>query len=446
MKSTSSFPTAAILVLCAFSFTRSQPFTTERVKSEFLHAWSGYKRYAWGHDALKPLSKKPHDWYQQSLLLTPVDAFDTMLLMGLKKEAAETKKLVLDSLSFDRDIEVQAFEIVIRLLGGLLSAHQMDGDAKFLALAEDLGTRLLPIFNSPTGMPYRFVNLKTGAVRDSINNPAEIGTLMLEFGTLAKLTGNSEFYRRAKRGTTEVFARRSSIGLVGEQINVLTGEWVRTSSHVGGYIDSYYEYLLKSWLLFGDQDFKTMWDSSIDSVNRYLADTTYGGLWYGQVEMNSGIRTSTRYGSLEAFMPALLVLGGDVTRARRLQESNFKMWNLHGIEPEELNYATMTATAKQYYLRPEIIESAYYLSKYTQEEQYRAMAGSMFNDLVKHCRTEAGFAYLSDVTTKTKADGMESFFFAETMKYFYLLAAPPETLDFNSVVFTTEAHPIRRTW
>ena len=56
-----------------------------RVKAAFLHGWNGYRQYAWGHDVLMPLSKQPHDWYGESLLMTPVDALDTMLVMGLDK-------------------------------------------------------------------------------------------------------------------------------------------------------------------------------------------------------------------------------------------------------------------------------------------------------------------------------------------------------------------------
>lgn len=90
------------------------------VKEEFLHAWRGYKKHAWGHDDLKPLSKSHHDWYAQPLLMTPVDALDTMIIMGLKDEAASTKKYIVENLSFDKDIYVQNFEVTIRLLGGLL--------------------------------------------------------------------------------------------------------------------------------------------------------------------------------------------------------------------------------------------------------------------------------------------------------------------------------------
>src|ERR671915_1951541 len=125
----------------------------DEVRSGFLHAWSGYKKYAWGHDDLKPLSKTHHDWYAQPLLMTPVDSLDTMILMGLTDDANATREYIVKNLSFDKDIEVQNFEITIRLLGGLLSGYQMTGDKRLLKLAEDLGNRLLPVFNSPTGMP-----------------------------------------------------------------------------------------------------------------------------------------------------------------------------------------------------------------------------------------------------------------------------------------------------
>ena len=127
----------------------------ERVKTEFLHAWNNYERYAWGHDALRPLSKTAHDWYGQSLQMTPVDALDTLILMKLEAEAAKAQALIVSDLSFDRDIYVKNFEITIRLLGGLLSSYQLTGDKRLLGLAEDLGTRLLPAFNSPTGLPLR---------------------------------------------------------------------------------------------------------------------------------------------------------------------------------------------------------------------------------------------------------------------------------------------------
>jgi mannosidase alpha-like ER degradation enhancer 2 len=73
------------------------------------------------------------------------------------------------------------------------------------------------------------------------------------------------------------------------------------------------------------------------------------------------------------------------------------------------------------------------------------MGEKLFNDFVKYCRADTGYAALGDVVTKQKRDEMESFALAETFKYFYLLFAPPSTLNFDSIVFNTEAHPLRRT-
>src|SRR5882724_11874486 len=205
-----------------------------RVRTELLHAWNNYERYAWGHDALRPLSKTPHDWYGQSLLMTPVDALDTLILMNLGAEAAKAHALIVNDLSFDRDIYVKNFEITIRLLGGLLSGYQLTNDKRLLGLAEDLGNRLLPAFNSPTGLPHVYVNLRTGQVRDPVSNPAETGTLLLEFGTLSKLTGKPIFYDKAKRALVETYKRRSVLGLVGQSINVETGAWTNSDSHISG--------------------------------------------------------------------------------------------------------------------------------------------------------------------------------------------------------------------
>ena len=415
-----------------------------RVRTEFLHAWNNYERYAWGHDALRPLSKTPHDWYGQSLLMTPVDALDTLVVMHLDAEAAKARSLIVSDLSFDRDIYVKNFEITIRLLGGLLSGYQLTGDKRLLNLAEDLGNRLLPVFNSPTGLPYVYVSLRTGQTRGAVTNPAETGTLLLEFGTLSKLTGKAVFYDKAKRALIETFKRRSQLGLVGQGINVETGAWTNTDSHISGGIDSYYEYLWKCWLLFGDKDCRDMWEASIPAVNKYLADEIGGELWYGHADMQTGKRTETTYGALDAFFPALLAFSGDLARARRLQASSFKMWNLYGIEPEILDYKTIHVVAGSYHLRPEIVESTYYLYHYTGDPEYRHRGEKMFDDFVRYCRTESGYAALADVTSKQQLDEMESFVLAETFKYFYLLFAPAGTLEFDKVIFNTEAHPLRR--
>src|SRR6266850_1174108 len=305
----------------------NKPRLASEVRAEFMHAWNGYKKYAWGHDDLKPLSKTYHDWYAEPLLMTPVDALDTMILMGLKVEANRTRQYIVKNLSFDKNIEVQNFEITIRMLGGFLSSYQLTGDRRLLNLAEDLGNRLLPVFESPTGLPYRYVNLKTG-------------------------------------------------------------QWTDTDSHISGAIDSYYEYLLKCAILFDDQDCRKMWTDSLASINQYLRDETKGRmkpeLWYGHADMNTGKRTATTYGALDAFFPAVLALSGDLDRAKRLQASSFKMWSLHGIEPEELDYNAMQVVSPGYPLRPEIVESTYYLYHYTKDPRYVRKGEELWRDFVKY--------------------------------------------------------------
>ncbi len=416
------------------------------VKKEFLHAWNAYKKYAWGHDGLRPISKTPYDWGSTPLYITPLDALDTMILMGLTEEADSTREFLVRNLSFDRDQYVKNFEITIRTLGSLLSSYQLTGDKRLLTLATDLGNRLLPAFRSPTGIPYVDVNLKTGAVRGTVTDAGGAGTLLVEFGTLSKLTGDPKYYHAAKDALLQVFARRSPIGLVGERLDVETGTWTRTESHLSAGIDSYYEYQVKGWLLFGDQDCRRMWDSSIVAINRYLLDSTATGIWYGHADMNTGKRTRTWWGALDAYFPAVLVLAGDVDRAARLQESCVAMWDVAGIEPDQLDYSTMKVVAPRFFLNPEIFESAYYLYSATGNPYYQKMGQALFDSLKKYCRLPEGYCELQNVITKERMDRMETYFFAETLKYLYLLFAPAKTLDFHSVIFNTEAHPIRRNW
>lgn len=415
----------------------------DKVKAAAQHAWKGYKDHAFGADDLRPLTKTSRNWYKHSMLMTPVDAFDTFTMLGLTTEAKEAKDIILSKLDFNVDNEVQVFEITIRLLAGLIAAYEMDGDQKFLMLATDLGNRLMPAFNTPTGMPYRYVQLQTGKIRDSINNPAEIGTLMMEFGKLSKLTGNKVYYDAAKKAIMQVYAKRSSIGLVGEQLDVTTGKWVSTQSHISGYIDSYYEYLYKSWILFGDKDFLDAFETHNKAIKKYLIDKTSHGWFMRHVDMNTGKESATTYGALDAFYAGLCAFAGDIPTAEKIQEANYYMWTHFNMEPEEFNYKTDSITSSYYILRPENLESCFYLYRLSHKNEYLWMAKKMVEDILDHCRTETGFASLKNVRTYEQANSMESFFFAETLKYAYLVFAPASAADLHKIVFTTEAHPFK---
>jgi len=407
------------------------------------HAWKGYIHDASGYDALMPISKKGQNWYSSSLLMTPVDAFDTFYLLKMKHEADEAKAIIFEGLSFNKNMDVQLFEVSIRFLGGLISSYELDGDPRFLNLAKDLGKRLLPAFNSPTGMPFRYVNLQTGKTRDPLSNPAEIGTYLLEFGKLTQYTGDSVYYKTAKKASFEVFKRRSKIGLVGTIIDVNTGNWVNAESQIGARIDSYYEYLYKSWLLFGDQDCKAAWEVSNDAIIKYLYVKTAKGAFFTRVDMNTGREQQPLYGALDAFYAGILTLSGNLTLAQNIQQGNTYMWAKFHLEPEEFNFRNDSITSPGYALRPENLESCFYLYRATKDEQYLRMAKRMTDDILSKCKTTDGFAAVKDIRTMELEDSMESFFLAETLKYAYLIFAPESTLDLKKIVFTTEAHPLK---
>ena len=187
-----------------------------------------------------------------------------------------------------------------------------------------------------------------------------------------------------------------------------------------------------------------MWKPTIGAINKFLADESGDTLWYGQANMNTGKRTTTNYGALDAFFAGTLAMDNDLKRAAALQNSNYLMWMKNGIEPESMNYKTMKVENGAYILRPENFESAYYLYKYTNDPKYLEMGKNMFENLVKSCRTEDAYTAIQDVRTMEKKDYMESFFFAETLKYAFLLFDDSGKLEFHKVIFNTEAHPYKR--
>jgi hypothetical protein len=439
----------ALLMISACQTTeqkdrQADKIMAEKIKSEFVRSWNAYKTYAWGHDVLLPVSKGYMDWYEQSLHISPVDAYSTMKVMGLDREAAEVQHYVVDSIDFDKDLYVKTFEVNIRILGGLLAMYEFSGDKKVLLKAEDFGIRLLPAFSSMTGIPYYWVNLKTGEAKGEIVNMAEGGSCLIEMGMLSRFTGNPVYFEKAKNASMAIFNRRSSIGLVGESINVETGAWTDSISHIGCCIDSYYEYLYKGWLLFKDEDIKNAWDQSIISIQKYIADEVDSSRWYCQVNMNTGERVSRIVTLYDAFFPAVLALSGDLENAGRYQDSWNSLWLKYGLEPMVYDYDKKEIVNASYDLNPEIIESAYYLFHFTGDKKYKEMASQYFADIMAYCRTEVAYTCIKDITAKEQKDHMETFFLAETMKYLYLTFANPEGINPDECVFSTEAHPFRK--
>lgn len=49
-----------------------------------------------------------------------------------------------------------------RVVGGLLSAYDLSNDQVFLDKAKDIADRLLPAWDTPSGIPYNIINLAHG--------------------------------------------------------------------------------------------------------------------------------------------------------------------------------------------------------------------------------------------------------------------------------------------
>jgi hypothetical protein len=449
MKSFNHFIIISIILLLSCQSTdqkekQADKLMAEKIKAEFVRSWNGYKTYAWGHDVLLPLSKGYMDWYENSLGISPIDAYSTMKVMGLEEEAAQVQRYVSDTINFDKDQFVKTFEVNIRLLGGLVAMYQFTKDPKVLAKAEDFGKRLLPAYNTGTGIPAYWVNLKTGETRGDTVNLAEGGSSLIEMGMLSKFTGNPDYFKAAKKASLAIYDRRSSLGLVAENINVQTGQWVDSTSHIGCCIDSYYEYLLKGSILFNDEELKKAWDESIVAIQKYIAEEVDSALWYGQVNNVTG-KTINRVVTLyDAYFPAVLALSGDLDHAALYQDSWNSLWLKYGLEPTVYDYGAKEVLHPAYNLNPEIIESAYYLYYFTGDKKYKEMAARYFNDIMSFCRTDVAFTNIKDVRTKEQKDHMETFFLAETMKYLYLTFANPKGINPDECVFSTEAHPFRK--
>lgn len=187
-----------------------------------------------------------------------------------------------------------------------------------------------------------------------------------------------------------------------------------------------------------------MWDKSIAAINKYIPEKTATGVWLGHVNMDTGEKTVPSVTLYDAFWPALISLDGDLKRAAVVQDTWNGLWNKYGLEPMVYNYKTEVPTHPVYDLNPEIIESAWYLHHYTKEQRYLSMGQQYYKDMLKYCKTEIAFSAIADVRTMKQNNELPTFFFAETMKYFYLLFNGNPDINLEKYVFNTEAHPFKK--
>ncbi|WP_162875535.1 glycoside hydrolase family 47 protein [Sphingomonas crusticola] len=416
----------------------------EAVKSEMAWAWDHYRQRAWGKDEIRPVSGGVSSFPLKThhLGLSLIEALDTLWVMGLDRQFEEGVAWVKAAADFDVDGEVSVFETSIRLVGGLLSAHHACGDPMLLAKARDLADRLLPAFATPTGFPYRFVNLRTGAVRDPQTNPAEIGSFLPEWATLSRLTGDPRYGDAARKAQRALFAKRSRLDLLAVKIDALTGQWLDRRATVGSYADSYYEYLWDGWQLLGDRECLRMYRVCTAAILRHQQVRRDGQLWIADVDFETGGVISSEQDELASFYGGLLGQGGARATGAKVTESWAALQDRFGVLPEAYDYASGQPTAVTNALRPELVDAAFNLWLLDRNPRWRAIARTHFQAMQRWNKAQYGYTDLADVTAtpKRQADHCPGYWWSEQMKYYYLLFADTPRFDYRRNYLTTEGN------
>lgn len=440
-----------------------------QVLEMFDHAYGNYMEHAYPADELMPLTCRGRVRGQEpsrgdvddalgKFSLTLIDSLDTLVVLNKTKEFEDAVRKVLRDVNLDNDVVVSVFETNIRVLGGLLGGHSLAIMLKekgeymqwyndeLLQMAKQLGYKLLPAFNTTSGLPYPRINLKFGIRKPEARTGTETdtctacaGTLILEFAALSRFTGATIFEEYARKALDFLWEKRQrSSNLVGVTINIHTGDWVRKDSGVGAGIDSYYEYLLKAYVLLGDDSFLERFNTHYDAIMRYISQPP---LLLDVHIHKPMLNARTWMDALLAFFPGLQVLKGDIRPAIETHEMLYQVIKKHNFLPEAFTTDFRVHWA-QHPLRPEFAESTYFLYKATGDPYYLEVGKTLIENLNKYARVPCGFAAMKDVRTGSHEDRMDSFFLAEMFKYLYLLFADKEDIifDIEDYIFTTEAH------
>jgi len=400
-----------------------------------------------------------------------VDSLSTLAIMGLHEEFAEAQDWVTNNLDFEKDNSVSLFEITIRLLGGLMSAFHLSGERIFLEKAEDLACRLLPSLQKESVIPPGLVNLLKKHPADESgrgNSLAEVASLQLEFRAIGRALNNATYEQAAFRISEHIhrIGCAKHDGLC-PMILSMTEEHFEepTILTFGARSDSFYEYLLKQWLQTGKtidwliDDYTLAMDGMYKKLYRLSKPSGLGFVG----ELLGGDNFSPKMDHLACFLAGTLALGASnglpqlhMELAKNLSYTCFKMYDTTtGLAPEIAHFNTAPGSMRDilinqrdshWLMRPEAIESWFYMHRITGERQYQDWGWRVFQAIERHAKIATG-GYSSVDNVKRipvmHRDMMESFFLSETLKYLYLLLGDDQTLiPLDEYVFNTEAHPL----
>ncbi|XP_008223866.1 PREDICTED: mannosyl-oligosaccharide 1,2-alpha-mannosidase MNS1-like [Prunus mume] len=443
------------------------PLNVERrraVKEAMIHAWTCYEMYAWGRDELQPQTRDGVDSFG-GLGATLVDSLDTLYIMGLDEQFQRAREWVAKSLNFNKNYKASVFETTIRVIGGLLSAYDLSDDKVFLEKARDIADRLLPAWNTPSGIPYNIINLRYG----DAHNPrwtggksilADAGSEQLEFIALSQRTNDPKYQQKVEYVIEELHKTFPADGLLPIYIDPHTGITSYSKISFGAMGDSFYEYLLKAWIQGNKTEsvmhYREMWETSMKGLKSLIRRTTPSS--YAYICEKTGSSLSDKMDELACFAPGMLALGSTGYGPDEAEiflslaeELAWTCYNFYQTTPTKLageNYyfpagQDMTVGTSWSILRPETVESLFYLWRLTGNKTYQEWGWNIFQAFEKNSRVDTGYSGLKDVSSGEKDNMMQSFFLAETLKYLYLLFSPPSFISLDEWVFNTEAHPLR---
>lgn len=454
-------------------FSGPQNSRQKAVVAAFKHSWEGYKEFAWGYDNVKPISKKYYEWF--GLGLTIVDSLDTMYIMSLNNEFSEAKTWVDKNLVFTLNRDVNLFEVTIRVLGGLLSAYHLSGDKIFLNKAATLGDRMMPAFSTSSGVPYSDVNLGTKTAHGPKWGPdsstSEVTSIQLEFRDLSRSTGDPKFEEAVAKVSEHVHQLEKYDGLVPIFINANTGQFRNHATiTLGARGDSYYEYLLKQWLQTGKtiNYLREDYLSGIAGTQKHLVKRTAINKYLFIAELVGANRELTpKMDHLTCYLGGTLALGvhhGLPTDHMDLANEIVKTcYQTYAIQPTflapEITYFNIQNVNGQKsmdmyvkmndahnLLRPEFIESLFYMWYFTGNKTFQDWGWQIFQAFENYTKVDKGYTSIGNVRSvynTLQKDMTESFWFAETLKYLYLLFDDTRQLiDLDRWVFNSEGHPL----
>jgi len=464
----------------------------ESVTNAIHHAWSGYSTYALDADELLPISRTgQNNWGH--LQWTLVDSLDTLYIAGLHQDLKHARDHLAKA-SFNQNSVVSTFEMTIRLLGGTLSTYELTKDPFYLSIAESIGNKVLGAFGAKSGIPAKSVHMifghpsLLGLFQTRVQSLVGAGSLQLELSNLSYHTGKTKYAKagrdaisalaKAQRLASETYATTRNENLkklYPMMYNIDSGEHLENSLYftMGSGADSFYEYLLKLYILEGcrDEELLNLYVNAMDNMMEFLVkDFDINGESASiLVDQYEGY-TIKRMNHLACFVPGMLALGAfygkthnipvllerydDHMRvSRQLMKTCVYFYTSQptGLSAEEYKWVTYQAeslvpisTSTDYRLRPETVESLFILYRVTGDSRYREIGWEIFQSIEKHCRTDIAYASVKDVTKipVEHEDKMESFMISETLKYLQLLFSDEDILSLDKYVFTTEAHPL----